>query len=119
MLAYPDLAPFLEGAALGELSPVLPARSPDGVLRGYRVLKLLSRDRPEPPAFSDGTFQQHLTERIQENLDQVREDVALARLLRAAYVWPPEAFGREPAGPPPRKARRPEGGPPPDAGTMP
>jgi hypothetical protein len=37
-----------------------------------------------------------LTLRIQENLDRVREDAALSRLLRAAYVWPPEAFGREP-----------------------
>ena len=128
MQAYPDLAAFLEGAAPGELSPVLPARSPDGVLRGYRVLKLLSRDRPEPPPFSDGAFQLHMTERIQGNLDQARDDVALAQLLRAAYVWPPEAFGREPAGPPAADAApadvapadaAPEGDPPPDAGATP
>lgn len=107
-LALPELGSFLDGAELGELSPVLPVRSPDGVLRGYRVVKLLSRDRPEPPPFSDGAFQQHLTERIQENLDQAREGVALARLLHSAYVWPPEAFGRAPAARPPAEGAAPK-----------
>jgi hypothetical protein len=95
LLSVEGVAPFLESAAPGDLSEVMPVRDPQsGVLRGYRLLKLISRDRPEPPSFLDGDFQRHLTERIQEERDLAREDEALAKLRDAAYVWPPEAFGR-------------------------
>ena len=107
----PFVDEFIATAEVGDVSDVLPIRL-DGVLRGFRVLKLLAYERPEPPPFEDRDFQSDLTRNIQEAMDRGRAEAALARLFDAAYVWPPEAFGRgeqpEPQGPP-----APPSGPPP------
>ena len=94
LATIPGVGEFLAGAQPGDVSAVLPIRSPDGVLRGFRIVKLLEREQPEPPPFQDKLFQKDLTESIQASLDRGRADAALHELLQAAYVWPPEAFGR-------------------------
>lgn len=96
LMNVPGLDSFLPGARPGDVSPVLPVRTRDGVLRGFRIVKLLERDRPEAPPFQDQGFQKELTERIQEIRDQVRERGALDELMEAAYVWPPQYFQRRP-----------------------
>jgi hypothetical protein len=118
LLGVPGLDAFLPQALPGDVSPVLPVRSGDGVLRGFRIVKLLERERPEPPPFQDQGFQKELTERIQEVRDEVREARALAELGDAAYVWPPQLFGRQAGAASAGEAAPPEGSRPAAPGTL-
>ena len=92
----PEVGSFLAGAMEGDVSGVLSIRV-EGALRGFRVVKLLKRDQESLPDFVDEEFQADLTERIRNARDKVRETIAVDHLLTAAYVWPPEAFGRKPS----------------------
>jgi hypothetical protein len=109
LMRIPELADFLADAQVGDVSEVLPYRDADGVLRAWRVIKLLDVLRESAGSFTDPDYQKMLTENRQQELDTYREDVALNGLLKAAFVWPPEAFGR----PQEESQREPIQGPPP------
>ena len=94
LMLIPELSDFLATAEIGDVSEVLPYRDENGIVRGWRVIKLLDVQRIEAPSFLDLEYQEFLTEERRKGLDQYREDLALTGLLEAAYVWPPEAFGR-------------------------
>lgn len=91
---HPDLSEFITGAKPGDISEALPVRD-QGNLIGWRVVKLISRKEASQTRFEDAEVQKMLRERYVEIFDQVRESEALMDLLNAAYVWPPERFGRE------------------------
>ena len=93
LAGIPDVGEFLATAEPGDLSEVLPVRE-DGVLRAWRVLKLLDREGGEVAQFDDPVLQKLLQQRYVEVLDRGREQEALGELLDAAYVWPPRYFGR-------------------------
>jgi hypothetical protein len=93
LLQIQGLDEFFPTAEIDDVSGVLPMRE-SGTLKGFRVVKLVTREEQRAASFVDAEFQRVLTESVQKSLDQGREDVALGELLRAAYVWPPEAFGR-------------------------
>ena len=98
----PGLDEFLPGAEPGDVSQVLPVRDREtDTLQGFRIVKLVSRERPEPPPFEDPKLQSRLTEDIRRARDQIRVEVALGELREAAYVWPPRLFGRSAPPPPP------------------
>ena len=109
LMRIPELAEFLAHAEKGDVSEVLPYRDEEGVLRAWRVVKLLDIQREEAESFTDPVYQKQLTEGRQKELDLFREDVALSGLLEAAFVWPPEAFGRTR----PETDQKPVQGPPP------
>jgi len=93
----PGIGEFLATAAPGDVSEVLPVRE-QGVLRAWRIVKLIERDQGAAAHFDDPELQDYLRKRYQERLDGGRENEALSKLLAAAYVWPPHIFGRsEPA----------------------
>lgn len=89
----PDIGEFLAGAVPGDVSEVMPVRE-DGVLRAFRVLKLVDRTEAQVARFEDAEVQDQLRKRYLQLLDGGREEEALGQLLDSAYVWPPEVFGR-------------------------
>jgi hypothetical protein len=101
--ARPELAPFFEGAAVGELTEPIPLRV-GGELAGYQLYRLFARDRREHPEFSEAEVQDHLRKREQTAMGEWRRDVALGAKYEAAYIWPQEAAKREPAGEKPEAA---------------
>ena len=72
----------------------MPVRE-EGVLRAWRILKLLERTEPQVATFEDAEVQEELRRLYLRTLDRGREEEALGGLLDAAYVWPPTYFGRE------------------------
>ncbi len=95
LMQVPGLAEFLQTAQPDDVSEVLPIRNAENLI-GFRVVKLLELEEKTAPSFVNEEYQQLLTRDILEILDRGREDLAVGKLLRAAYVWPPEAFGRGP-----------------------
>ncbi len=94
---FPDLCEaFLDGAAVGDVSGVLPYRR-DGTPVGYIVLKLLGRKEGRKTPFTDPEQQVQLEDLIVEQRDRYRTDLGLTELLEASYVWPEEAFRPPPA----------------------
>jgi len=78
---------------VGDLSEPLPIRV-EGELRGYRLVKVMEFKLVERPSFALRETQNQLRQAIENRLQNFRRDRGLTALLDAAYVWPPEAFGR-------------------------
>jgi hypothetical protein len=93
-----DAAAFLRTAKVGDVSGLLPFR-PGGELRAFRLLKVVALEvgakaDEAPPDFASRAIQEDLRKAIETRERMRRRERALQRLLDAAYVWPPEAFGR-------------------------
>ncbi|MCK6445102.1 MAG: hypothetical protein L6Q99_01805 [Planctomycetes bacterium] len=89
-----ELHEFLKDAAPGTVSPVLEIRERE-VLTGYRLVFLSERKARPKPDFQDPKIQNGLRDEVRTDLDDLRVGAGLEKLHRAAYVWPPEALGRE------------------------
>jgi hypothetical protein len=96
--ASPLLGPFVREPSIGKLSDPLPLR-PTGELIGYAVLRIRDLDLPDAPVFADGSIQKKLRTQVEARMQSYRRGRELNSLLDAAYVWPPEAFGRAKAEP--------------------
>jgi hypothetical protein len=95
---HPDIGSFMsDSRKVGDISPPLPVRL-EGELRGYRVLKIVELKTTERPQFALRETQNKLHQTIENRILNFRRDRGLSALLDAAYVWPPEAFGRAKAG---------------------
>jgi len=94
----PEIGAFLDRAAVGELSAVLPYLQ-DGKVAGHIVI------RPEQfrvaPVDDFGTpeGQQKSMAAYSERMDNYRVQMGLTELLAAAYVWPPQSFSPSPSAP--------------------
>jgi hypothetical protein len=91
-------AEFTREPKVGKVSAPLPLR-PRGELEGYALLQILKLEIPDAPLFESGEIQQRLRSRVETRQQALRRERELTKLLGAAYVWPPEAFGRESAAP--------------------
>lgn len=91
----PELAEFVAGAKVGEVSEPVALR-PDGELTGFLLFRAARIERHDEVRFADTEVQSVLRRRRQRGLYNFRRERALQALLEAAYVWPPEVFGRAP-----------------------
>lgn len=89
-----ELHQFLSTAEPGTVSPLLEIRERE-VLTGYRLVFLAERKARPRPDFQDPKLQNGLRDEVRTDLDDLRVGAGLEKLHRAAYVWPPEALGRE------------------------
>lgn len=89
-----ELSEFLRSSEPGAISEVLEIRT-RGVLDGYRLVYFAERKSRSKPSFTDPALQANLRDEVRTSLDNLRIATGLERLRRAAYVWPPEALGRE------------------------
>lgn len=96
--ASPLFADFAREPAVGKFSEPLPVRNL-GELQSFVLLRISALEIPDEPRFSSGAIQQILRTRIETRSANYRRDRALRALLDAAFVWPPEAFGRAKAEP--------------------
>jgi hypothetical protein len=93
---YPEIYAYLEKAQPGDISEVLPYKV-DQTQRGWIVARLEDRRAPVIPPFDDQKYQRGLADDVQRSLDNLRSGLGLEGLLKAAYVWPPDAFGPPPS----------------------
>lgn len=91
------LGKFLAGAQPGDVSEVYVPRN--GRMAAFAVTRFVRRVEAVVPSFEEPEVQLTLDKRTRENIDLVRRNRALERLLEAAYVWPPEARRPEPEDP--------------------
>ena len=85
---YPQLGEFVENAAVGELSPVLPYFEA-GQLAGYALVRPEEFKLPPVQPFDEAKSQLEWMQRHRDYLDRQRTEVGLERLKTAAYIWPP------------------------------
>lgn len=91
---FPEVAKFLSGASVGELSPPLPYRDPKDPTRvlGYVMVRPEEYRATPPPAFDQAKSQTEWIDGLRTRLDDERIDAGLAQLLQAAFVWPEQTF---------------------------
>jgi hypothetical protein len=87
----PGVAAYLERAPIGELSPVMEFLV-DGKAVGYIVVRAEEFKSPQVQPFDDPAGQRFWMKSQAERLSDIRIQVGLAKLLEAAYVWPPNLF---------------------------
>jgi hypothetical protein len=87
----PEAARFVEGAQIGDLSPVLPYLQ-GGELAGYMVLRPDEITTGKVPLFEDPKAQRVWMDNHLSRKDLMRTQGGLVDLLEAAYVWPPQTF---------------------------
>jgi hypothetical protein len=90
------LSAFLADAEPGDISEVYTPRN--GQFAAVALARFVQRVEASLPPFEEPEVQLELDKRTRESLDQTRRGRALDELLRAAYVWPPEARGPQPEG---------------------
>jgi hypothetical protein len=88
----PDVGEFVASATPQSVSDPIPERV-DGELIGFRVIASVTREQPEVH-FMSTKAQDDLRSRLLEVQSRYRRDRELARMLDAAFVWPPEHFRR-------------------------
>jgi len=82
-----ELALFVERAAQGDLSPVLPIQR-EGQVAAWRVVRVNEIVPAQVPGFADPEVQERVW-KLERRLRQQRLlDQALTERLRASYVWP-------------------------------
>ena len=85
-----ELRAWVRSAVPGTLSPVLPFRSaePPGEIKGWQVVRLLSRESPSTPLpFTSPPLQRSLLRRLGEIRDRDALEVSDIRLQDSAYLW--------------------------------
>lgn len=88
---HPDIGAFMSVPhQVGDISEPLPRRI-DGELVGFCVYKVVEVNVAH---FDERPVQNQLRQTIEERVAAYRRDRDLRSLLGAAYVWPPEVFGR-------------------------
>ncbi|MBM3991301.1 MAG: hypothetical protein FJ298_09895 [Planctomycetes bacterium] len=100
--AFPDFAEFIDGAAAGAISEPSSLRV-EGELVGFLLMRVAELERRDDADFTDRDVQRLLRERDLRSLGELRRDLGVNELYRAAYIWPPEARSTRPkdAGPNP------------------
>lgn len=103
--AFPDFAEFIDGASVGAISEPQGLRV-EGELVGFVLMRVAELERREGAEFTDREVQKLLRERDLKALGELRRDLGVNDLYRAAYIWPPEARaprskGAKPEGPAP------------------
>ncbi len=88
----PDVGEFVASATPQSVSDPIPERV-DGELVGFRIVSSVTREQPEVH-FMSTKAQEDLRNRLLEVQSRYRRDRELARMLDAAFVWPPEHFRR-------------------------
>ncbi|MBM3988630.1 MAG: hypothetical protein FJ294_11830 [Planctomycetes bacterium] len=88
--AFPDFAEFIDSAAAGAISEPSSLRV-EGELVGFLLMRVAELERRDDVDFTDRDVQRLLRERDLRALGELRRDLEVNDLYRAAYIWPPEA----------------------------
>lgn len=110
--AFPDFAEFIDGAAAGAISEPTSLRV-EGELVGFILMRVAEIERRDDADFTDRDVQRFLRDRDLKALGELRRDLGVNDLYRAAYIWPPEARA------PRAKDAKPDGAPKASAPTTP
>lgn len=99
--ARSDIFAFVQSAQPGDVSEPLPAANASGVIGGFRLLRLVERIEGAAKSFQEREFQGQLRDAQVERRENFLVERGLARLMSAAYIWPPEVSPRSELPPPP------------------
>jgi len=92
---FPDFAEFIDTAAVGAISEPTSLRV-EGELVGFILMRVAELERRDGAEFNDREVQRLLRDRDLKALGELRRDLGVNDLYRAAYIWPPEARAQRP-----------------------
>ena len=89
----PAVGAFVAESQPGDVSNLIRFKSKDGK-EAWRIVRLVERRAAVVPPLDSIEVQTKLTKRISEDLAEWRRGQGLAKLVRAAYIWPPDLIPR-------------------------